>query len=281
VDVPRTHLVLGAVLAASLVAPASAAAQGDATSITVSCTPPSILVGADTSCSATVQDVVPDGSNPTGSLDFSSDTPGGAFENPENRNPATSCPLSPVGEEHASSCRLIYIPGTGGTGVHKITAGYAGDDLHDASSGSGNVNVARHSSATSFSCAPASLTLGAGTSTCVVTVTDTSTAASTPTGGVALSAAAGNFGPGCEALTLLSTSAASCTVAYTPALAGLGSLSGTYGGDSAHATSVGMTQVNVAAAGSTMTPAPRKKCKKKKRGRSASVAKKSCKKKKR
>ena len=152
----RTWLVPGAVLAAALLAPAAAAAQGDATTTVVSCTPPSILVGAATSCSATVQDATPDASTPTGSLGFSSDTAGGAFENPENGNPATTCPLSAVGEEHAASCRLLYIPGTDGTGVHKISASYPGDALHDASSGSGNVNVAKHPTTTSITCNPGS-----------------------------------------------------------------------------------------------------------------------------
>jgi hypothetical protein len=275
----RTWLAPGVVLAATLLAPAAAAAQGDATMTAVSCTPPSILVGAATSCSATVQDTTPDGSTPGGSLAFSTDTPGGAFENPENGNPATTCPLSAVGEEHAASCRLLYIPGTSGTGVHKITVSYVGDALHDASSGSGNVNVAKHPTTTSITCSPGSLTLGAGTSTCVVAVRDTSAVASTPTGSVVLSSAAGSIGSGCGTLVAAGASEANCTVAFTPAVPGLGSLSGTYGGDSAHAPSDGTAPVNaLAPPAPTRAAAAPKKCKKRKK-RSATSAKKRCKKK--
>jgi hypothetical protein len=278
--VRRLPLALGAVLAAALAAPAAAVAQGDTTTTTVGCTPPSVLVGASTSCSATVQDTTPDGSTPSGALGFVSDTAGGEFQDPEHLGTSTSsCTLNAVGEEHAASCRLIYIPGAFGSGVHKITVSYPGDDLHEQSSGSGNVNVARHGTTTAIACAPGSLTLGAGTSSCVVTVTDTSDLANAPTGGIALSSAGGSFGPGCEGLAPAGTNQANCTAAYTPAIPGASSLTGTYAGDSAHETSAGTAQVSVAAAPGSATPA-KKKCKKK-RGRSASAAKKKCKKKKR
>jgi large repetitive protein len=272
--VRRLSLALGAVLAAALIAPAAAFAL-DATSTTVSCTPPSILVGGITSCSATVLD--DDQNNtPTGTLEFTSDTAGGAFQEHGPGDPATSCTLTSVGE-NGGSCRLDYVPGAVGSGVHKITATYSGDVGHDAGAGSANVGVTGHSTMTSLSCSPGSLTLGAGTSTCVITVTDTNATASTPTGSVALSSPLGGFDGGCGGLTPLSASQASCTTVYTPSLAGPGSLSGAYGGDSTHATSAGTAQVSA-----TAVPAvnKKKKCKKKKRKRSAAAAKK-CKKKKR
>jgi hypothetical protein len=272
----RLPLALGAALAAALVAPSAAAAL-DATSTVVSCTPPSILVGGVTSCSATVFD--DDQNNtPTGSLEFSSDTPGGTFQDHGSGDPATMCTLA-SGGENAGSCRLDYVPGAVGTGVHGITASYSGDLGHQASDGSADVTVTGHPTLTSLSCAPNSLTLNVGTSTCVVTVSDTNATASTPTGGVALSSPAGSFGGGCATLAVLSASQANCTAVYTPSLAGTGSLSGAYGGDSTHATSAGTAQVSVAAAAGPAAPA-KKKCKKK-RGRSASAAKKKCKKKRR
>ena len=272
---PRLPLALGAVLIAALAAPAAAAAQ-DATSTEVSCTPPEVLVGGITSCSATVFDE-DENNTPTGSLDFVSDTAGGAFQDPEHpSNMTSSCTMEANGE-NAGRCRMTYTPGIFGTGVHKITATYAGDAVHDPSSGSGNVQVDRHATTTTVVCTPGSLTLGAGMSSCLVTVTDTSDLASAPTGGVALSSAGGSFGPGCGALAPAGTSQASCTVAYTPAIIGVSSLNGTYGGDSAHETSAGAAQVSVAAAPGS-APAAKKKCKKKKR---AAAAKKKCKKRKR
>jgi hypothetical protein len=277
VGVLRFRFVLGAVLTAALLSPSLAAAQGDSTSTLVSCTPSSTLVGVATSCSATVLDTSSDGpSTPTGSVEFSTDTTGGVFT-----NPGSSCPLTGAGENGAS-CRATYTPGSVGTGVHKVTATFDGDTGHDGSSGFTNLPVAKHSSATSVSCAPGSITLGGGTSTCVVTVTDTSTAISTPTGGVTMSSASGAFGPGCEALALVSTSQASCTVTYTPAVSGTNTLLGQYGGDPAHQTSEGTALVGAAASsGPSSSAAAKKKCKKKP-GRSASAAKKKkCKKKKR
>jgi hypothetical protein len=271
----RLPFALGAALTAALVLPSAAAAL-DATSTVVSCTPPSILVGAVTSCSATVFD--DDQNNtPTGTLEFTSNPAGGEFQDHESGDPATACTLTSVGE-NGGSCRLDYAPGAVGSGVHKITATYSGDVGHDASAGSANVGVTGHPTTTSLSCAPGSLTLGVGTSTCVVTVTDTNATASTPTGSVALSSPAGSFGPGCEALGPVGGNQGSCSVVYTPSLAGAGTLSGTYGGDSTHATSAGAAQV-IAAAAPGSASAVKKKCKKKKRKRSAAVAKKKCKKK--
>lgn len=275
----RSFAVTGAVIGC-LLAPTAAAAQGELTTNVVSCTPQAILVGAATSCSATVQDASPDGTTPSGSIDFSSDTPGGAFKDPEHpANSMTTCSLLSVGEEHAASCRLLYVPGTFGTGVHEISATYAGDDNHDGSSNVTQVDVSKHSSATSISCTPESIILGSGPSTCVVTVTDTSTVPSAPTGRVALTSAAGSFGPGCEILSSAGTSQAKCAVAYTPAAPGSSSLTAAYGGDSSHEPSGGTGPVNVAAPPGA--PVARKKCKKNKKKHSASAAKKKCKKKKR
>jgi hypothetical protein len=118
--------------------------------------------------------------------------------------------------------------------------------------------------------------LGAGTSACVVTVTDTSAVASTPSGSVALSSASGGFDAGCGAISPAGAGQASCTVTFTPFVSGVGSLSGSYGGDGSHETSMGTAQVSIAP--SSKSPrAAKKKCKKKHR---AAAAKKKCKKKK-
>jgi hypothetical protein len=261
---------LGAVLTACLVVPAIASAQ-DPTTTVVSCTPNSTLVGVGTSCSATVLDSVEGGGSPQGSIEFSSDTASAGWE-----DPGSSCTLEHAGEG-GGSCRVTYVPGTVGTGVHKISASYAGSADHEASSGSANVNVAAHPSATSISCAPDSITLGSGTSTCVVTVTDTSSAVTAPTGSVALSSGSGSFGSGCEGLVLVSTSQSNCTVTYTPTGPGMNLLTGAYNGDTSHAASAGTMLVNVAPS----TRGTKKKCKaKKKKKHSASTAKKKCKKKK-
>ena len=113
----------------------------------------------------------------------------------------------------------------------------------------------------------------------MVAVTDTSAVASRPTGSVVLSSGAGSIGSGCGMLVAAGASTANCTVAFTPAVAGLGSVSGTYGGHPAHGASDGTAPVTAQApAGASRAAVALKKCKKRKR-RNATSAKKRCKKK--
>ena len=89
-------------------------------------------------------------------------------------------------------------------------------------------------STTTVACAPATLTLP-GASSCTTTVTD-SAAASPPTGSVTLgSSGAGAFGLGASCTLAPSTGAtAMCQRTFAPSLAGLQTITASYGGDPTH-----------------------------------------------
>jgi hypothetical protein len=246
--------------------------------------------------------------NTTVSLDFSD------YATTQTTND-TGCvaAVSPAG----SGSNQMTAPLLDADGFHQLAGSITVDHgFTDGSSGSSDIDgqlrtigsapdigadELAHATSTSLSCLPSSLTLGAGSSTCIVTVTDTaSPTPATPTGSVTLSSlGAGSFGPGCAALSPVSSSTANCTVTYTPTGAGASQLTGAYSGDTAHDSSQGSTLLTVKtpppggpgpgpgsgpAPGLGATPPPvasKKKCKKKKHKRGATTAKKKCKKKKR
>ena len=96
---------------------------------------------------------------------------------------------------------------------------------------------------TVVTCSPGTVAIGQVRS-CTATVTDTAAAgATTPTGTVTFTSntSGGSFSSTSCTLSQASGGQASCTVSYTPAQAGSGSetITGTYGGDHAHAASSG------------------------------------------
>jgi hypothetical protein len=95
---------------------------GKATITNVTCSPPSIVLGGTSRCTAAPQDASPPFTTVTGNVAFSSDM-AGSF------NGGTTCSLNLI----SHTCFLDYTPSAAGT--HTITATYLGDSSHEPSSG--------------------------------------------------------------------------------------------------------------------------------------------------
>jgi hypothetical protein len=221
---------------------------GHQTSTAVACVPSIVPVGASSTCTATVTDTAGSPTTPTGNVGFTTDG-AGTFSD------GGSCSLSAVNASQAS-CQLTYTPTAVGTGTHQITAATLGDSTHDPSQGSGTIEVDPHATSSAVSCLPTSLIVGSGT-TCTATVTDTEGIATTPTGNVSFTTdGTGTFGSGgaCS-LSGVNTSQASCQLTYTPTTVGSGAhqITGSYAGDSTHASSQGSTPLTVAPLRATKT----------------------------
>ena len=107
-----------------------------------------------------------------------------------------------------------------------------------------------HPTATTVSPNPASVTVG-GALTFTATVTDTGSSPSSPSGTISWSdgGAGGSFSATTCTLSSSGTGASTCQAAYTaPSTAGSVTITGTYSGDSTHATSSGTSSLSVNAA---------------------------------
>jgi hypothetical protein len=202
------------------------------TSTTVSCTSP-VLIGQGTTCTATVTDTTGAGASaPTGTVTFSTDSTGGFSD------PGVACTLVPIGGD-SSSCTVTYTPLVAGN--HAIGADYGGSLVHSSSSAVTDFNITANirPATTTVNCA-SPLYVNQGT-TCTATVTDAGGAgASAPTGTITFStSASGNFSnPGAVCpLAPVSGISSSCSVTYTPTLAGIHVISAAYNGSSIHTTS--------------------------------------------
>jgi hypothetical protein len=103
------------------------------TSTATACAPTSLTLGAGTTtCTATVTDTGSSPTNPTGSVNFTSNGIG-TFSG------GGSCPLT--GNAGQPSCQVIYTPTAVGSGSHQITGSYPGDSTHESSQGSTPVAV--------------------------------------------------------------------------------------------------------------------------------------------
>ena len=153
-------------------------------------------------------------SDPTGSVDFSSDNAGGDFS-------TASCTLVSDGAAtFTSSCSVTYTGDIAGTDLITATYNEASSAVHATSTGTDTILVTERSTSTLVDC-PASLALNQG-GTCTATVTDTDAGTkSDPSGSVDFT----RTGPGggsfsSASCTLVSDGAAtftsSCSVTYTP-----------------------------------------------------------------
>ena len=195
------------------------------TSTTVSCSPNGVVVNQATNCTAVVADSSGSGGvTPTGNVLL---TPGG------------SCALV------SGSCSVNITPSSSGS--LSVSASYGGDSSHGTSSGSTTVLVGKRATSTSDSCSPSPVTNDTVTS-CVATVTDTDIgAAITPNGSVGFASnSTGVFSPPSCALAATGTvGVASCSVSYTPGVAGLHGITASYAGDSSHLGSNGSMTLSV------------------------------------
>ena len=107
---------------------------GNPTSTVVDCTPASVMVGVAASCTATVSTAAAAGTDPTGTVTFSTDS-AGSFES------GGVCMLASAGNAGVTACSVHYIASSVGTGTHTVTAHYTGDGSHDASNGTTHLTV--------------------------------------------------------------------------------------------------------------------------------------------
>ncbi len=218
-----------------------------ATATTLVCSPPSLPVGGATTCHVDVSNLDSYAAGtPTGEVALSSDD-GGSFS-------GDSCTLSD------GSCEITYTPTAFGSGMHDLSAIYAGDHRFHPSDtviavrvtppGTPPVKVAppapvaTHSSTdTSFQCEPQEVPVNSPT-TCTATVTDTGSGAPTmPTGEIDFSS--DNGGSFSENPCTLSDG--SCEVTYTPKAVGSGihDLTASYNGDNTDSPSDAPTAVKI------------------------------------
>src|SRR2546422_5220295 len=205
------------------------------TTTSVSCTPAALNLNETSTCLATVAGVDPtETSPPSGSVVFSVMPIGGFFAQ-------TSCDLIAV-PAYQASCSATYAPST--SGPQTITGSYGGDAFYSASLGNFSLDVAFIETSTSITCTQGSVIINQAIF-CRATVTDTSTFPIAPTGTVSFTTnSAGEFSPTASCL-LATAGSASCSVTYTPALAGQHLLTGTYNSDSTHSSSSGSATITV------------------------------------
>ena len=203
------------------------------TSTLVLCSPLSIVVAEDTTCTVTVTDTETRGdkSDPEGTVTFSlPDTLGlldmGTFD------PLTAdCTLDSdgVAGTYTSSCTVVYTPSAKGDGQHTIDAAYDGSATHTASADTVGVTVQVDWRATSTTVTCETPVVVGQPSTCSVVVADASAngVASDPTGAVAFSLPGldiGTFTPATAVCTLEGNTdgTSDCQVTYTPTARGDG-----------------------------------------------------------
>jgi len=129
-------MIVMLVLAALPATPASAGVNGGYTTTTVLCDPHAVMVDSSTTCTATVtggkkssppmRGAYPAAPTPTGTVSWTNAGGVGTFA-------PSSCTLS--GSGNSASCSVTYTPTSAGTGVHLITATYAGDTTYGTSYG--------------------------------------------------------------------------------------------------------------------------------------------------
>ncbi len=204
-----------------------------ASSVALSCTPSTVVVGQTTSCTATVNDVSNNPSTPTGTVSFASDG-SGSF------GPSDSCLLA-TGLTGSANCTVSLTPTAVVSGTVAITATYGGDSVHTVSHGSTNISTKNGLTATtaSVSCSPASTTVGT-TFTCNVTISGSS-----PTGIVTLSTTSQSGGAVAPLATSCNLISGRCSVSLEATSAGVITISATYSGDTGNKASSGSSSLTV------------------------------------
>lgn len=197
------------------------------TTTAVSCVPSPVVQLGQTSCTATVT-----GSSPSGTVSFSTDSPGGSFPS------GASCTLS------SASCAVSYNDTNAGTAT--LTGSYSGDLSNAPSSGTFALTVLTASSVT-LSCYPGMVYVNRN-ALCTVSVAGTS-----PTGTITFgtSSATGSF-----SASTCTLSSASCAVNYTDTSPGSFVITGTYGGDSANSAASSVYTIKVGVLQTTQLPIP-------------------------
>jgi hypothetical protein len=208
------------------------------TATTIACTPSSARFGGATTCTATVENSPAGGTAPGGGVEFSTGQVGSFTD---AGTPSRTCSLVDEGGGKAA-CHLTYTP-IAIVGSHKITASYAGDIDHEPSLETTQLSVSQRPTAATVVCAPtAPAVLEAAT--CTATVEETSGSVSSDFGGVVHFAgdqpgsftSAGTAANSCKPPERAG-SRVSCTLDYTPTVAGAHKITASYEGDGNHESS--------------------------------------------
>ena len=201
------------------------------TSTALVCSSP-VVVNQASSCTATVSDTSPGTIiTPTGSVTFSETGPAGAFS-------SNNCTLS------SDSCSVTFISTT--TGTATINGAYSGDGAHETSNSIGaSVTVNQRTTSTAITCT--SPVVVKQVSNCTARITDSSSGGSvTPIGNVGfVSDSSGTFSSASCTISTVSTGVAGCSVSYTPGVTGNHLVTGSYGGDTVHSVSNGVSPITV------------------------------------
>src|SRR2546425_6906023 len=204
--------------------------------IVVTCSPASVVVGQQVTCTADVNDVAAGTrSTPVGTVSFSnggSATPLGAFSGTCVSFNATD-----------SRCTATITPTSTGNIID--SSSYTATDGVHSNSGpatSNTVTVGTRATSTVVTCAPSSVAVGQ-VITCTVFVKDNISpgTASTPAGSVAITkggTATGTFSACSSPLTVVNATTASCTATVTPSTTDTITATGVYTpSDNVHSTS--------------------------------------------
>jgi len=201
------------------------------TSTALVCSSP-VVANQASSCTATVSDTSPGTIiTPTGSVTFSETGPVGAFS-------SNNCTLS------SDSCSVTFTSTT--TGTATINGAYSGDGAHETSNSIGaSVTVNQRTTSTAITCT--SPVVVKQVSNCTARITDSSSGGSvTPIGNVGfVSDSSGTFSSASCTISTVSTGVAGCSVSYTPGATGNHLVTGSYGGDTVHSVSNGVSPVTV------------------------------------
>ncbi len=196
------------------------------TSTSLNCSPASLPVNVQTSCTVLVTDTdLGTALTPTGSVTFQSSS-AGSFS-------TSSCVLNGTGA--TASCQVIYTPIPGSEGSQTLTADFPGDYSHSGGSDNLTLAVQARDVSIALTCASSLHTLRAAK--CSVAVSDASPGTSiTPSGTVTFeSNRPGVFSPKTCSVTG-SQGVGSCSVTFRPTRMGIYTITLTYSGDSDHNT---------------------------------------------
>jgi hypothetical protein len=223
---------------------------------TVTCSPATPYVGTVVTCTATVANSGGKAKTPTGTVTFTSSSPG-TFS-------SDVCTLSGKGAK--ASCEVDFTPAD--SGVQSITATYSGDSLHSGSSGNTGITVSKVTTSTVVSPNPAQVS-ASGSIVFTATVTNTiSGSVQSPTKTVSWSdgGAGGTFSSATCNLSSISSDSSDCSVTYTAgSTPGTVTITASYGGSHNDAKSKGKSELTVGSVQvpitidneqSTATPAP-------------------------
>src|SRR6266511_1032596 len=198
------------------------------TSINLTCSPSTVVIGLPSSCTTTVTDTstgqaIP----PSGSVDFSSAGPGLLS--------LTRCALA-SGYSNAASCSVTFTFSE--PGQASINSAYNGDVTHSGSTDTTSiVGTLKIPTTTTMTCS--SPVVIRQPSDCIATVTDNSGATATaPTGTVTFTTNSSTPQLSC-ALAAGAGETSNCSVQFTPSATGIVTVSGNYEGDLIHTGSSG------------------------------------------